>query len=180
MKQLKATGGTTMADDVQTTPEPPLSAEAAFARAKEELIRRAPPPLFWLFGKSQSGKSSIIRYLTGLTDISIGLGFRPTTRQSAIYDFPSSEAPLLRFLDTRGLGEVRYDPAEDLAKFNDEAQLVIVTVRLNDMALEPILEALHRIRKARPQRPVVLAVTTLHLAYPQQQHPPYPFAPTLD
>lgn len=169
-----------MPDDPKTAPEAPLSAEAAFARAKEELIRRAPTPLFWLFGKAQSGKSSIIRFLTGLNDISIGLGFRPTTRQSAVYDFPSREAPLLRFLDTRGLGEVRYDPSEDLARFDDEAQLVLVTVRLNDMALEPLLEPLQRIRKARPQRPVVLAVTTLHLAYPQQQHPPYPFAETLD
>lgn len=169
-----------MADDRKTAPEPPLSAEAAFARAKEELIRRAPPPLFWLFGKSQSGKSSIVRFLTGLTDISIGLGFRPTTKQSAIYDFPSREAPLLRFLDTRGLGEVKYDPAEDLERFNDEAQLILVTVRLNDMALEPLLAPLQRIRKARPHRPVLLIVTTLHLAYPQQQHPPYPFAETLD
>lgn len=169
-----------MADDPQVAPEPPLSAEAAFARAKEELIRRAPPPLFWLFGKTQSGKSSIVRFLTDLTDISIGLGFRPTTRQSAIYDFPSSDAPLLRFLDTRGLGEVKYDPSEDLDRFNEDAQLILVTVRLNDMALESLIAPLQRIRKARPHRPVILVVTTLHLAYPQQQHPPYPFAQTLD
>ena len=161
------------------SPRPP-SAEEAFRLAKERLIRKAPPPLLWMFGKTQSGKSSIIRFLTGVADISIGLGFRPTTKQSTVYDFPTSDAPLLRFVDTRGLGEVKYDPAEDLAKFNDEAQLVIVTVRLTDMALEPLLEPLRRIRAAQPQRPILLAVTTLHLAYPQKQHPPYPFTNTLE
>jgi uncharacterized protein (DUF697 family)/predicted GTPase len=161
------------------TPRPP-SAEEAFRLAKERLIRKAPPPLLWMFGKTQSGKSSIIRFLTGIADISIGLGFRPTTKQSTVYDFPTSDAPLLRFVDTRGLGEVKYDPTEDLAKFNDETQLVLVTVRLTDMALEPVLEPLRRIRAAQPRRPVLLAVTTLHLAYPQKQHPPYPFADTLE
>jgi uncharacterized protein (DUF697 family)/predicted GTPase len=161
------------------SPRPP-SAEEAFRLAKERLIRKAPPPLLWMFGKTQSGKSSIIRFLTGVADISIGLGFRPTTKQSTVYDFPTSDAPLLRFVDTRGLGEVKYEPAEDIAKFNDEAQLVIATVRLTDMALEAILEPLRRIRAARPDRPILLAVTTLHLAYPQKQHPPYPFAETLE
>jgi uncharacterized protein (DUF697 family)/predicted GTPase len=165
-----------MADNAPRPPSP----EEAFRLAKERLIKKAPPPLLWMFGKTQSGKSSIIRFLTGVTDISIGLGFRPTTRQSTVYDFPTSDAPLLRFVDTRGLGEVKYDPAEDLARFNDETQLVIVTVRLTDMALEGILEPLRRIRSARPSRPVLLAVTTLHLAYPQKQHPPYPFAETLE
>src|SRR5262249_45571569 len=33
-----------------------------------------------------------------------------------------------------------------------------------------------RVRAARPHRPVVLVLTCLHEAYPQQQHPlPYPF-----
>jgi uncharacterized protein (DUF697 family)/predicted GTPase len=169
-----------MPDTSDVTPEPKQSAEDVFRQAKADLIRKAPPPLLWLFGKTQSGKSSIIRFLTGLTDISIGLGFRPTTRQSAIYDFPTSESPLIRFLDTRGLGEVKYDPSDDLERFNDQTQLVLVTVRLTDMALEPLLEPLKRIRRAQPQRPVILVVTTLHLAYPQQQHPPYPFAESLE
>src|SRR5262249_35078208 len=39
------------------------------------------------------------------------------------------------------------------------------------------LQHLRRIRKSRPSRPVVLALTCLHEAYPQRQHPqPYPFA----
>src|SRR5262249_267825 len=39
-----------------------------------------------------------------------------------------------------------------------------------------LLEHFRPIRHSRPSRPVVLAVTCLHEAYPQQQHPqPYPF-----
>ena len=39
-----------------------------------------------------------------------------------------------------------------------------------------VYDNLQRIRQARPSRPVILALTTLHEAYPQQQHPTeYPF-----
>src|SRR5207249_3279672 len=45
-----------------------------------------------------------------------------------------------------------------------------------DFALEKLLEQLRQIRRSRPTRPVVLALTCLHDAYPQQQHAlPYPF-----
>ena len=54
----------------------------------------------WLFGKTQSGKTSIIKFLTGASDAEIGSGFRPCTRFSREYDFPNAEAPLLSFLDT--------------------------------------------------------------------------------
>jgi uncharacterized protein (DUF697 family) len=47
-----------------------------------------------------------------------------------------------------------------------------------DHALENLLENFRPIRGSRPDRPVVLALTTLHEAYPQQQHLlPYPFDP---
>jgi uncharacterized protein (DUF697 family) len=157
-----------------------MSANAKVQQAKEDLIRRAPPPLLWLFGKAQSGKSSLVRYLTGQSGIAVGQGFRPTTRQSAIYEFPNAEAPLLRFLDTRGLGESAYDPAEDLERYNSEAHMVMATVRLTDLALEPIAGPLAAIRRAKPTRPIILVITCLHLAYPQQQHPPYPFTASLD
>jgi uncharacterized protein (DUF697 family) len=46
-----------------------------------------------------------------------------------------------------------------------------------DHAQENVLKHLRTIRKARPSRPVVLVLTCLHEAYPQQQHPqPYPFS----
>ena len=153
--------------------------EGSDAALEEELRRlreRAPVPLFWLFGKTQSGKTSIIKFLTGADAAEIGLGFKPCTRFSREYQFPTAEAPLLSFLDTRGLDEPGYDPAADLARFNDQAHMVIVTVKVLDHAVANLRAHLRVLRSAQPTRPVVLALTCLHEAYPQQQHPqPYPF-----
>src|SRR5215468_110101 len=91
----------------------------------ETLRQRAPVPVFWLFGKTQSGKTSIIKYLTGADEAEIGHGFRPCTRFSRQYEFPTAEAPLLTFLDTRGLDEPGYDPREDLARFDEQAHVVV-------------------------------------------------------
>ncbi len=156
-----------------------LSPEEFDARC-DELIRRTPPPTFWLLGKTGSGKSSLVRYLTGAGDVEIGRGFRPCTRYSRQYDYPSPQNPLLRFLDTRGLGELDYDPTEDVERFHDAAHALIVTVRLLDSAQEAVVVPLRRTRRDRPDRPVLLAVTCLHDAYPQTPHPPYPFSESLD
>src|SRR6201999_124668 len=80
-----------------------------------ELRAKTPAPVFWLLGKTQSGKTSIIRHLTGAEDAAIGSGFRPCTRTSRLYQFPTADAPLLTFLDTRGVDEPGYDATEDLA-----------------------------------------------------------------
>src|SRR5215471_21281961 len=89
-----------------------------------ELRHRTPAPVFWLLGKTQSGKTSIIKFLTGAEDAEIGQGFRPCTRFSRQYEFPTPEAPLLTFLDTRGMDEPGYDAAEDIARFNELAHVV--------------------------------------------------------
>src|SRR5206468_646624 len=142
----------------------------------DELRQKTPVPVFWLYGKTQSGKTSLIKYLTGANEAEIGQGFKPCTRYSRQYQFPTSEAPLLTFLDTRGLDEAGYDPSEDLAQFNNSAHVMVVTVKALDHAQEHVLAHLRRIRQSQPTRPVVLALTCLHEAYPQQQHPqPYPF-----
>jgi uncharacterized protein (DUF697 family)/predicted GTPase len=142
----------------------------------ESLRSRLPVPVFWLFGKTQSGKTSIIKYLTGADVAEIGKGFRPCTRFSRLYEFPTPEAPLLTFLDTRGLDELGYDASEDLARFDAQAHIVIVTVKALDHAQENVLTQLRAIRRAQPIRTVLLALTCLHEAYPQQQHPqPYPY-----
>jgi uncharacterized protein (DUF697 family) len=142
----------------------------------EKLRQRLPVPVFWLFGKTQSGKTSVVKYLTGADDAEIGRGFKPCTRFSRQYQFPTAEAPLVTFLDTRGLDEPGYDPAEDLARFDPEAHVLVVTAKVLDHALENVLTHLRTIRRARPQRPVLLVLTCLHEAYPQRQHPlPYPF-----
>lgn len=147
-----------------------------FEQQRRELLKKTPVPVFWLFGKTGSGKSSIVRYLTGATQAEIGNGFRPQTRTSSQYDFPSSEQAIVRFLDTRGLGEVGYDPADDLKQFDASTHVVVVVVRVMDHALQEIIEPLRKIRAARPTRPIVLALTCLHEAYPFEQHPdPDPF-----
>lgn len=149
--------------------------EAEFAGLREN----TPAPTFWLFGKTQSGKTSVIRLLTHADDAEIGSGFRPCTRTSREYPFPTADAPVLTFLDTRGVDEPGYDPAEDLLQFDDRADLVLVTSRLRDFAHGGLRASLKVIRAANPNRPVVLALTCLHEAFPQQNHPqPYPFGPS--
>src|SRR5215471_175071 len=98
----------------------PQAREARLNSKLDELRRRTPVPVLWLYGKTQSGKTSLIKFLTGAEDAEIGHGFRPCTRFSRTYDFPTSEAPLLTFLDTRGVDEPGYDPAEDLAQFDSK------------------------------------------------------------
>src|SRR5262245_3956061 len=146
--------------------------QAEMARLKEN----SPHPVFWLLGKTQTGKTSVVKFLTGAERAEIGKGFQPCTRFSSLYDFPNEETPLMRFLDTRGLDEPGYDPAEDIASFDTKAHVVLVTVKLLDHAQETLANALKRIRAARRDRPIILLVTCLHEAYPQQQHPqPYPY-----
>ena len=147
-----------------------------FERQREELLKKTPVPVIWLFGKTGSGKSSIVKYLTGATAAEIGNGFRPQTKTSSEYDFPTRDQPIVKFLDTRGLGEAGYDPAEDLAAFDAQTHVIVVVARVMDHALAEVLEPLKKIRAARPTRPVVLALTCLHEAYPFEQHPdPDPF-----
>ena len=125
---------------------------------------KAPVPAIWLFGKTGSGKSSIIFYLTGAEAATIGKGYRPETKTSRRFDFPNELEPLVTFIDTRGLGEASYDPREDIELFAGSTQLMIVTVRVTDHALHDLIEALRRVRRAAPQRPILLVVTCLHEA----------------
>lgn len=156
---------------------PPPDLEAALA----DLRTKTPAPVFWLLGKTQSGKTSIVRFLTGAEDAAIGSGFRPCTKTSRQYQFPTPDAPLLTFLDTRGVDEPGYDATEDIAAFDPMAHVVLVTVKATDFAQGNVRTALERIRAASRSRPIVLAVTTLHETIPRQPHPePYPFAALAD
>jgi uncharacterized protein (DUF697 family) len=152
------------------SPPPDLDATLTQLRAK------TPAPVFWLLGKTQSGKTSITRFLTGADDAVIGSGFRPCTRTSRRFRFPTPDAPLMEFLDTRGVDEPGYDPAEDIAAFDPVAHVVIVTAKATDFAQGNVRAALEPIRRATPSRPVILCVTCLNEAIPRQPHPePYPF-----
>jgi hypothetical protein len=92
--------------------------------AADEIRQRAAAmaPIIWLLGKTGAGKTSIVAAITGDSRAEVGNGFRPCTRQSRIYDWPA-DAPILRFLDTRGVGEAGYEPAEDIAFAEGKAQL---------------------------------------------------------
>ena len=95
------------------------------------------------------------------------------------YQFPSPESPLLAFLDTRGVDEPGYDPAEYISAFNSQAHVIVVTAKATDFAQGNIRHALEPIRKAYLGRPVILCVTCLNEAIPRQPHPqPYPFDPS--
>ena len=77
--------------------------------------------------------------MTGRNDAEIGKGFRACTRTSQAYAYPDEEGCFLRFLDTRGLGEVGYDPAEDLELFADQSHCIIVVLRAMDHAQHDVL-----------------------------------------
>ncbi len=142
-----------------------------------DLHKKTPAPVFWMIGKTQSGKTSIIKFLTGADNAVIGSGFRPTTRTTRRYEFPTAEAPLLEFLDTRGLDEPGYNPVADIETLDPVAHVVIVTAKATDFAQGNIRAILESIRDVNPSRSVVLCITTLHEAIPRQPHPtPYPFA----
>lgn len=135
-------------------------------------------PVVWLLGKVQSGKTSIIRAITESSDAEIGDSYRPCTRTSRVYAFPT-DMPVLRFLDTRGLGEIAYDPAEDLAFNEASAHLILATMRAMDPDQSSLFEALRQVRTRHPDWPIVVAQTSLHEAYPpgDGHTQPYPFEP---
>ena len=147
------------------------------AQALNKAAEREPAPVVWLLGLAQSGKTSIVRALTGSSRAQIGDGFRPCTRTASIYDFPQ-EVPVVRFLDTRGLGEVGYDPSEDIALCEEQSHLLIVVVRAAETRPQPVLDVLRKVRKRHPDWPVVVAQTCLHHAYDDSQPGhvlPYPY-----
>lgn len=150
--------------------------EEILAEAKHSL----PTPVFWMLGKVQQGKTSIIRALTGRNDAEIGHGFRACTKTSAVYAYPDDAGCFLRFLDTRGLGEKGYDPAEDLKIFADQSHCIIVVLNAMDHAQQEVLAALRAIQEHRPHWPVIVCQTTLHDGYPEgfEHIEPYPYDQT--
>ena len=156
---------------------PGLDAEA------EEIIdsihASMPAPVIWLLGKSQSGKSAIIRALTHSSVAEVGNGFRPCTRTAMLFDYPDAESAFLRFLDTRGLAEAGYDAGEDMRWCEKQSHALIVVLKAMDHQLDALMTAVKQIRKAHPDWPLIVAQTTLHEGYPTRtmEHPsPYPYA----
>ncbi len=151
--------------------DPEALDQALQTAARDQLV-----PVLWLLGTAQSGKTSIVRVLTDSPEADIGNGFEPCTRTARLYDFPS-DAPVVRFLDTRGLGEVDYDPSDDLAQCENRSHLVIAVVRVSDARPTALLDVLSDIRRRHPDWPLLVAQTTLHQAYPDDADhiQPYPY-----
>lgn len=145
----------------------------------DEIAERARSfaPVVWLVGKVQSGKTSIVRTLTQATEAEIGSGFAACTRSSRVFDFPS-DAPIIRFLDTRGIGEAGYEPEADIAFCEPRSHLLVAVLKASDMDQGAVIDALMTARRRHPEWPLVVAQTSLHEFYaPGAGHPqPYPFS----
>jgi uncharacterized protein (DUF697 family)/predicted GTPase len=150
---------------------PPADPEDARERAQ------AAAPVVWLLGKTGAGKTAIISALTGDTRAEVGEGFAPCTRTAAFYDVPP-QAPLLRFLDTRGLGETNYDPAKDISWCEGQSHLLLVVMQVSDPSQDAVLRVLQMARRHHPDWPIVVAQTGLHRLYPAGAgHPEsYPYS----
>jgi uncharacterized protein (DUF697 family) len=145
-------------------------AEKARERAQANAL------VVWLLGKTGAGKTAIIAAMTGDPRAEVGQGFEPCTRTAAFYDVPH-EAPLLRFLDTRGLGEANYDPASDMAWCEKQSHLLLVVMQVSDPVQDVVLRTLREVRRRHRDWPVVVAQTGLHRLYPKNMSHPaaYPY-----
>jgi uncharacterized protein (DUF697 family) len=143
----------------------------------EELLQqhRKALPVLWLLGKAGAGKSSIVQRLTGDSRATIGNGFAPCTKTAMHYDHPPVSAkqpngPVMRFLDTRGLGEANYDPAEDLAKASSGSHALLILTRVDDTSQAELLAALKSINKKLSDMALLHVHTALH-AIPANELP---------
>ena len=136
-----------------------------------------------LIGKPQAGKSSIVRGLTGVSAEIVGQGFRPHTQSTIRYNYPSNELPLLVFTDTVGLGDIDRDTnsliqelVRDLEAETSRPRMILLTVKINDFAIDTLRQIATELRAKYPQIPCLLAVTCLHEIYPATQldHPEQP------
>ena len=136
-----------------------------------------------LIGKPQAGKSSIVRGLTGVFADIIGQGFRPHTQNTERYAYPSEDLPLLIFTDTVGLGDINQATADIVSELTGElqqasrcARILILTVKINDFAVDQLQQIARKLRQDNPGIPCLLAVTCLHELYPAElsNHPSYP------
>ena len=157
--------------------------EAQIAEILETVRAELPTTEALLLGKPQAGKSSIVRGLTGVSAEIVGQGFRPHTQHTERYAYPSSDLPLLIFTDTVGLGDVSQDTQSiiqelvgDWKQETRRAKVLILTVKINDLATETLRYIAQQLRYSYPDIPCLLVVTCLHEVYPvgTANHPAYP------
>jgi uncharacterized protein (DUF697 family)/predicted GTPase len=157
--------------------------EAQVAEILASVRAQLPTTEALLIGKPQAGKSSIVRGLTGVSAEIVGQGFRPHTQSTIRYAYPSPELPLLVFTDTVGLGDIDRDTnsliqelVSDLDAETSRPRIIIITVKINDFAIDTLRQIATELRQKYPQIPCLLAVTCLHELYPASQieHPEHP------
>ena len=157
--------------------------EAQVAEILASVQKELPTTQALLIGKPQSGKSSIVRGLTGVSAEIVGQGFRPHTQYTERYAYPSNDLPLLIFTDTVGLGDVNQETpviiqelAGELQEDSHRARILILTVKINDFATDTLRQVAEQLQEEYPQIPCLLAVTCLHELYPTDvvDHPAYP------
>jgi len=147
--------------------QPEISPELEAALAAELRDARARVPVLWLLGKTGAGKTSIVQRLTGDSRAEIGNGFEPCTRTALEYDHPAGQ-PVMRFLDTRGLGEPHYDPKEDLAACRTASHALLIITRVDDPVQGIVTDALQRL-DADGDALAILHVHTALQAVPDEQ-----------
>ncbi len=157
--------------------------EAQVAEILQTVRAELPTTEALLIGKPQAGKSSIVRGLTGVSAEIVGQGYRPHTQHTERYAYPSNDLPLLIFTDTVGLGDVYQEQKAiiqeligDLQKESRGARILILTVKINDFAVDSLRQIAKELRQKYPDIPCLLAVTCLHEVYPPAtvDHPAYP------
>jgi len=87
---------------------------------------------------------------------------------------------MMRFLDTRGLGETAYNPGEDLAWCANQAHLLVVVLRALDMNQAEVVDTVLTIHQQHPDWPIIVVQTALHDGYAvDAEHiQPYPYQQT--
>ena len=138
-------------------------AEPEASPAVEKLLaeHRQHLPVLWLMGKTGAGKSSLIQRLTGNSRAQIGNGFEPCTQTAMHYEHPQN-APVLRFLDTRGLGEAGYDAHTDLASAQQGSHAMLVLTRVDEPSQHSVIEALKSLQDSKDSLAVLHVHTALH------------------
>jgi uncharacterized protein (DUF697 family) len=163
--------------------------EAEVAKILQQVRQSLPTTEAILVGKPQTGKSSIVRGLTGVSGDIVGQGYRPHTQNTQRYNFPTDALPLLTFTDTVGLGDGRQQISEVVQELIGElqpdpespnpttsAKVILLTVKITDFATATLRDIAAQIRAAQPNVPCILAITCLHESYPPDcdNHPTYP------
>jgi uncharacterized protein (DUF697 family) len=193
--------GQTLMQWKQKLPRPPLATpiagwfkvdEAEIATVLAQVRSQLPTTEVILIGKPQTGKSSIVRGMTGVSATIIGQGYRPHTQHTQRYNFPADDLPLLIFTDTVGLGDGRQAttelvqeivgtlapnrPSPSPAPAKTSAKVIIITIKITDFATDTLRTIVQQIRQQHPEVPCLLAVTCLHEGYPPDitDHPAYP------